>query len=535
MHYGQMARQPRQDGWSGPSQAWSWVAGVAAGLCGLAVADLAAWALAPAGSPVFAVGEAAISLMPAGLVNWGKDALGFADKPLLVAAVTAVVLLGGAVAGRLEMVRRHAGIAVYTVLAALALLAVLTRPGAVLLNAVPTVLGLLIGALLLGSSVARIRSWSSAAGHTEEGRPVDARDPYVQVARRGFLSMVAVMGAAGVVGSVAGRALAGAANTVASARSALRLPAAARPAAPVPAAADLGIDGLTPYLTSNADFYRIDTALRVPAIDPSQWSLAITGMVQNPLRMSFADLLARPLEEHLVTLTCVSNPVGGDLAGNAAWLGYPLHRLLAEAAPLAGADMVLSRSHDGFTASTPLSVLTDPDRHSLLAVGMNGEALPVEHGFPVRMVVPGLYGYVSATKWVIELKVTTFAADSAYWTTRGWSAHGPIKLASRIDVPGGRTMSAGYGTVAGVAWAQHVGIQNVEVRIDDGPWQRAELAATAGPDTWRQWRLGWLATPGRHVLTVRARDAHGRLQVDLEQRPAPDGATGLHSVTVDVE
>jgi DMSO/TMAO reductase YedYZ molybdopterin-dependent catalytic subunit len=319
---------------------------------------------------------------------------------------------------------------------------------------------------------------------------------------------------------------------VSAARESLRLPGAAKAAEPVPAGADFGIEGLSPYLTANDDFYRIDTALQVPVINPDSWSLSITGMVETPVTLSYAELSALPLVEHVATLTCVSNTVGGDLIGNALWLGYPIRDLLARARPTAGADMVLSTSQDGFTAGTPLSALTDPGRQALLAIAMNGEPLPLEHGFPVRMVVPGLYGYVSATKWVTELKVTTFADDHGYWTPLGWSAKGPIKLASRIDVPTGR-VNAGAVMVAGVAWAQHTGISKVEVLVD-GEWHEAELAEVTSTDTWRQWRYEWMASSGDHRLSVRAYDTDGKLQVAAEAPPAPDGATGYHSVSVSV-
>ncbi|HWJ51992.1 MAG TPA: molybdopterin-dependent oxidoreductase, partial [Propionibacteriaceae bacterium] len=259
-----------------------------------------------------------------------------------------------------------------------------------------------------------------------------------------------------------------------------------------------------------------------------------TGMVENPFEIDYATLSAKPLIEHMITLTCVSNNVGGPLAGNALWLGYPIRELLAEAKPRQGADMVLSTSDDGFTVSTPLEVLTDPNREALLAIGMNGAPLPIEHGFPVRMVVPGLYGYVSATKWVTELKVTTFAADQGYWTPLGWSARGPIKIASRIDVPARNRIDAGPVTVAGVAWAQHTGISGVEVQIDQDPWQPAQLAEVVGPDTWRQWKFDWNATAGEHTITVRATDANGKLQIADSAPPAPDGATGYHQLRVKV-
>ena len=247
--------------------------------------------------------------------------------------------------------------------------------------------------------------------------------------------LILATGAAATVAAVGGQLLVRRHSAVQTARDRLGLPTPAEPAPPVPAGAELSLPELTPYVTGNDTFYRIDTALQVPVIDPADWSLSITGMVDNPFTLDYATLAAKPLVEHLVTLTCVSNEVGGDLAGNALWLGFPIRDLLAEARPQEGADMVLSTSDDGWTAGTPLDVLTDPDRQALLAIGMNGAPLPIVHGFPVRMVVPGLYGYVSATKWVTELKVTTFAADQGYWTPLGWSARGPIKIASRIDVP----------------------------------------------------------------------------------------------------
>jgi DMSO/TMAO reductase YedYZ molybdopterin-dependent catalytic subunit len=303
-------------------------------------------------------------------------------------------------------------------------------------------------------------------------------------------------------------------------------------APPVPAGAELGIRGLAPVVTPNADFYRIDTALQVPNLDPAEWRLRIHGLVENEFELTWDELIALPLEESHTTLMCVSNPVGGELVGNALWLGYPIRELLARAKPTSEADMVLSRSSDGFTASSPLEALTD-DRNAILAIGMNGEPLPLEHGFPVRMVVPGLYGYVSATKWVVDLQVTRFDQARAYWTDRGWSARGPVKISSRIDVPRS-DVSAGEVVVAGVAWHQHTGIAGVEVSIDDGPWQDAELASAISTDTWVQWSYRWDADPGAHMLKVRATSADGEVQTSDFAPVAPDGATGHHTVTVSV-
>ena len=507
---------------------WARLAGLIAGLAGLAVNDLAAYLVAPTGSAVTGVGTTIINLLPTSLVNFGKETLGTADKPILLAIITVFVLVVAAFAGQLELRRRNAGALVFALLAVLGLIGVSGRVGSAFSGYLPVLVGLLVGYMLLHTMIDRLWNWRPRRAAAD----TDART--TAFARRSFLRMTTIVGAAAVVGSVAGRALASAASAVSDARSRLRLPAADKPAAAPPAGAELGIKDLSPYVTPNDDFYRIDTALQVPVIDPDKWSLRIFGMVENEIELSFAELTALPLEEHVTTLTCVSNEVGGDLIGNALWLGYPIRELLTRAKPRAGADMVLSRSEDDFTAGTPLEALTDPDRKAILAVGMNGQPLPLEHGFPVRMVVPGLYGYVSATKWVVEMKVTTFAEDQGYWTPRGWSAKGPIKLASRIDTPSAGSVDAGDVVVAGVAWCQHVGVGKVEVRIDSGPWQPAELAETTGPDTWRQWKYTWAATKGSHSIAVRAIDAQGNAQVEAEAPPAPDGSTGLHVISVNV-
>jgi DMSO/TMAO reductase YedYZ molybdopterin-dependent catalytic subunit len=507
---------------------WARFAGAVAGLAGLGIAGVIAWVVAPIGSPVPAVGELIIELLPAPLVNFGKEVLGFADKPVLLTIILAAVLMICGLAGELEWRRRFAGAALFAVVAALGLIGISAQPGVSINAYVPTIVGLLLGYMILSILISKLQRWQASEAVAETGEAQSA-------ARRSFLAWTVLVGAAAVVAGITGQVLAGASTAVNTAREKLKLPAGTQPsAATPPPGAELNIEGLTPYVTSNDDFYRIDTALQVPMIDPAAWTLRITGMVQNPIQINYAELTAKPLVEHVTTLTCVSNEVGGDLAGNALWLGYPIRELLAEAKPLAGADMVLSKSHDGWSASTPLSALTDPNREAILAIGMNGEPLPIEHGFPVRMVVPGLYGFVSATKWVTSLRVTTYAEEQAYWTPLGWSPRGPIKLASRIDVPRKSTIEPGAVVVAGVAWAQHTGISTVEVQIDQGAWQPAQLADTVGPDTWRQWKFEWLATSGTHTLTVRATDANGMLQIAEVAPPAPDGATGYHSIKVKV-
>ena len=310
------------------------------------------------------------------------------------------------------------------------------------------------------------------------------------------------------------------------------LPAVAARA--VPAGTQLTVGGLTPFFTPNSQFYRVDTDLVVPQVAPDSWTLRIDGMVSPPVEITFAELLRMPLTEADITLVCVSNEVGGPYAGNARWLGVPLATLLRRAGVRAGADQVLSTGTDGMTISTPLQAILD-GRNALVAVGMNGQPLPVAHGFPARMVVPGLYGYVSATKWLTRLTVTTFASQQAYWTQRGYAAQAPIKTESRIDVPKPLAqIPAGRVPVAGVAWAPHRGISAVEVSVDNGPWHAARLAAADGIDTWRQWMWAWDAPPGLHSLRVRATDGTGATQTSHEASPVPDGASGWDSVVVTV-
>ncbi|GMA95123.1 putative oxidoreductase [Pseudolysinimonas kribbensis] len=406
--------------------------------------------------------------------------------------------------------------AVFGVIAA----ATRAHPGA--LDPVPAVAAGLIGIVLLGVLVRRMPERAAPDPAPDGGA---APDP----SRRLFVGWAVGAAVTGALATAGGVALEAGSRTVSAVRMALKLPMPAVAAPAVPAGADFGIPGLARIVTPSSSFYRIDTALAVPQIDPDSWRLVITGMVERDITLTWKELLALPLEESYATLACVSNEVGGDLIGNARWLGYPIRHLLERAGPSPRADMVLSSSQDGFTAGTPIEALTDPQRAAILAVGMNGEPLPPEHGFPVRMVVPGLYGYVSATKWVVKLEVTRYDKAAAYWTQEGWSAKGPVKLESRIDVV--RKQKDGY-VVAGVAWHQHVGVRSVEVRIDGGPWQTAELSTPISADTWVQWRLPWHPEHGSHTIAVRARGADGELQTAARADVVPDGATGYHTITV---
>jgi DMSO/TMAO reductase YedYZ molybdopterin-dependent catalytic subunit len=352
-----------------------------------------------------------------------------------------------------------------------------------------------------------------------------------QPGRRGFITAGVVALAAGGVGALAGRALSERSN-VSAARASVRFPRPAHPAPPLPPGTDFDITGLSRFVTPDGSFYRVDTALILPQVAPQNWRLRIHGMVQREISITFDELLRRPLTEDWITLCCVSNPVAGPYIGNARWLGASLASLLRTARPRAGADQLLCTSTDGFTSGTPLATVLD-GRDALLAVAMNGTALPVAHGFPARLVVPGLYGYVSACKWITDIKVTTFRAEFAYWAQRGWSQQAPIKTESRIDVPNG-PVRAGQTPVAGVAWAQHKGIDAVHVRVDRGPWHQARLAAVPGIDTWRQWVWDWDATPGSHIIEARATDATGYTQTAAQAPPEPNGATGYPTITVSV-
>ncbi|MHB1171781.1 MAG: molybdopterin-dependent oxidoreductase [Lacisediminihabitans sp.] len=514
------------------------VAGLVAVFAGMGAAELTAAILSPTGSPLLVVGSLVIDLVP----GWVKDVVislfGTADKAVLLIALGILVAILAAAAGILEKWRPPAGRILVVVIGAVGVLGAITRSNAGALDAAPPLVAIVVAAIVLSWLITRLRPARSpvpsARDRTATDTAADAatNDP---VGRRRFLLSAGVSASAGLLAVLGGRMLTAGRQATQTVRSLFTLPSPAVAAAPVSDAAALDVPGISPLVTANADFYRIDTALQVPVIDPKAWSLTITGMVDRQVSVSFDELVALPLEESYATLMCVSNHVGGDLIGNAKWLGYPIRELLKRAGPQAGADMVLSRSIDGFTASSPLSALTD-DRNAILAVGMNGQPLPFEHGYPVRIVVPGLYGYVSATKWVVELEVTTFAKRTAYWTNRGWSARGPIKTSSRIDVPKapGGALSAGTVAVAGVAWAQHVGISGVQVQVDGGAWNDAELAEAISADTWRQWLWRWPAKAGKHVLTVRAIDATGAVQTSAAADVVPDGATGLHSITVNV-
>ena len=496
-------------------------AGVVAALVALGAAELLAALVRPQASPVVAVGGSVIDATPAWLKDFAIRTFGTNDKPVLIGSILVVLLLLSLVTGALAVRRPAVGIAGVVVLGVVGAAAAATRPDAQPLDPLPSVGGAAVGVIVL-LVVLRPLAESSLS------------QPLADETRRRVLVAGLVAVAGGVVAGTFGRLLTARQGDVSASRAAVRLPEPVSPASAVPRGSDLAIDGLTTFRTANSDFYRVDTALVVPQVAAEGWTLKVHGMVDRELELTFDDLLARDLVERDITLTCVSNEVGGTYAGNARWLGAPLADLLDEAGVQSGADMILSRSADGMTISTPTAAVMD-GRDALLAVGMNGEPLPADHGFPCRMVVPGLYGYVSATKWVVDLELTRFADDTAYWTDRGWAEKGPIKTMSRIDTP--RPFAkppAGRVAVAGVAWAQHRGIAKVEVRVDGGRWHEARLAEVPSADTWRQWVWRWDAEPGSHTLEVRATDSDGRTQPERRADPFPSGATGWHSTTVTV-
>jgi DMSO/TMAO reductase YedYZ molybdopterin-dependent catalytic subunit len=564
------------------------LAGAAAGILTAAVAmgigQLAAGLTVPQSSPVVAVGQAAIDLTPLPVKDFAISTFGANDKNALLAGILVVLAAFAAVIGILAVRRLALGLLGLAIFAGIGLAAALTRPGATAEYAIPTLVGAAAGAFALTRLVrsARgltVRRRSAGAGRTAgpgsagsglstpPGRPgsgpgvpvglgppdlpapeagpagagssftflpnPDDPGPARWPERRRFLAASGLAVVTAGAGALVGRELITRHN-VGAARAALRLPAPAVAAPPLPPGSDLHIPGLSPFITPDGSFYRVDTALLLPEVDPATWQLRIHGMVQREVTLTFGELLRQPLIEDYVTLTCVSDPVGGPYAGNARWLGARLADLIRQARPRAGADQLLCTSADGFTSGTPLPVVLD-GRDALLAVAMNGQPLPVAHGFPARMVVPGLYGYVSATKWVTDIEVTTFAAASAYWVQRGWSQQAPIKTESRIDVPAANsTLAPGRTPVAGVAWAQHKGVAAVEVRVDRGPWHEAKLAAVPDIDTWRQWVWMWDAAPGNHLLEARATDATGYTQTAVTAPPTPNGASGYPSAAVTV-
>ena len=510
-----------EDGVPVISRAVAALVGVLAAVSALAAGHLVAGAFAPHASPFLAVGNTAIDLTPEPVKAFAIREFGSADKQVLLLGMAVVIVLLAVVSGLVSRRGPLPGCVLIALFGVTGVAATLARPdlpaSAVTASVVAGVIGVAVF-VWLHRLAARVVADRAAESSTEDGR------------RRFLLSSVASAVAAGM-GGVIGQ-FASARGNVEATRRALGPIVPARRETPVPPGADFASAGTPSFITSNRDFYRVDTALSVPEVNVDDWRLRVHGMVGRELLLSFSDLLRRRQLEKTITLTCVSNDVGGPYISTARFAGVPIRDILLEAGVRPGAEQVFSRSVDGFTAGTPVDVLLDPGREALLAVGMNGEPLPAEHGFPVRMVTPGLYGYVSATKWLQSLELTTFDKDP-YWAQRGWAKRAPIKTQSRIDrprpfdkIPAGRT------TVAGIAWAQHTGISGVEVRVDGGAWRATQLSTEVSADTWRMWRIDVELPPGGHTIECRATDRVGYTQTPQRQPPAPDGATGWHSVFV---
>ncbi len=507
-----------------------------------ALGQLFGW-LNPASSPLSSLGQTFIGLTPEWLKQFAISTFGSNDKLALSAGMGVTLLLVGFGVGVVGRDRPRVAVGIAAGLVVLTGAAILNRSGSAVFDLLPLLIGAVVGIAFLVNTFRRQLAPDATPAQTPTQRSVldpdnpkpdtaGAAHPMARAAagatRRDFFRFVGIGALVAVAAGAVARWIPSSAEVVAS-RGSVSLPTPASVDGAAPPADTLDdVPGISPFVTGNTDFYRVDTAFVVPRMTTDQWQLRVHGLVDNEITLSWSDLLAMPATEHMVTLTCVSNPVGGDYVGNARWQGVRIADVLSMAGPQADADCLYSTSVDGFSVTTPLEVLTD-GRDALFAYAMNGEPLPVEHGFPVRMVVPGLYGYVSATKWVVDVQVTTFAEATAYWTARGWSARGPIKTSSRIDVPrDGTSVSKGRVAIAGMAWAQHRGITGVQVQIDDLPWVDATLSGDVGPDTWRQWVYYWDgATSGQHTARCRAIDATGAVQTDFIQDVIPDGATGL--------
>jgi DMSO/TMAO reductase YedYZ molybdopterin-dependent catalytic subunit len=520
------------------------LAGALAGAAALAAGQLVADFTADQAGPVTAVANNVRDASPAGFTRWAIDAVGTNDKPLLLTGVVVVSLILAFALGVASRRRPVVGVAGLVAFGALGVAAMNDEPtggaqGALVIGLFSVAVGVAVLLGLLATARSAWRSGSGGAG-ASTGTLAVAGDPAIRrPTRRTFLTASGLVGAGAVVATVAGRPGRDP-GRVEVARRATVLPRAQGASVVEAAVAEAGrhpvatTPDLSPLITPNDDFYRIDTALIVPQVDIEGWRLKITGMVTREASWSYAQLVERATTLAPVTLSCVSNPVGGPLVGTALWQGIPLRDLLDEAGVEPAASQVVGRSVDGFTAGFPTSAL-DGDRTALLALGMNGEPLPVRHGFPARLVVAGLYGYVSATKWLQSIELTTWDAYDAYWIPRGWSKEGPIRTQSRIDTPrDDRTLQPGVQVIGGVAWAPSVGIERVEVQVDDGPWQEAEVGDRLDDDVWVQWRAPWDAMPGKHRVRVRATDRTGAIQPEERRATAPNGATGWHTVDVTV-
>ena len=523
------------------------LAGAVAGAAGIAVAELVAGLVGGAPSLVIALGDLLIRLQPPGAKDAVVDLFGTNDKLALNIAIVVVAVVLAAAIG---VIGRHRWNLAVAALAALALVlgfAAFTEPlTAPFLAVLTPVIGFAVALRVLQSLLGMIpavpvEAVLESGNRASRGVPVRRRNGAAGVAempdwnwRRFLLASGSIAIGSLAVGAL-GRSLLNRQPDVPTTAQPVQLPPTAASIAPLPPAASLDVNGITPIVMPNDRFYRIDTALVVPRVDVSTWKLAVTGLVNTELTFTYDQLKALGLFQQYVTIACVSNRVGEDLVGNAKWTGVHLRDVLSGAGVRPEATQIVGRSVDGFTVGFPTEWAMDPARDPMVAIGMNDALLPAEHGYPARLIVPGLYGYVSATKWLAEIELTTLEAFDAYWIPLGWSKLGPILTQSRIDVPrAGSQLAPGLVPVAGVAWAPDRGISKVEIRVDSGDWQPAVLSAAISKATWVQWRYDWMATTGAHQIEVRATDGTGEVQTDTVTPPAPDGARGHHHVNVNV-
>ncbi|WP_341924720.1 molybdopterin-dependent oxidoreductase [Nocardioides psychrotolerans] len=539
--------------------------GLLATLVGMATGHLVASLLNPAASPVLAVGSTVIDLTPTPMKEWAIRQFGSADKAILIGSVLLGVLVFAAIAGILARRRFALGAGLLVVLVAVAGTAAMTRPAAEIVDLVPSILTAVAGVAALfwldrtAKAAATVTGTTPAVGSAPdttskrlphpmasatgsakgESDTVSSEGPQHALTpepttptRRGVLIAMGVLAAAAAVMGGAGKLI----GNLRSRPEDITLPAAADPAAPLPKGIDNQVKGISSFVTSNSDFYRVDTRLDTPIISADDWTLTIDGDVDNEMTFTFDDLLGMDLIERDITMTCVSNSVGGPYVGSARWLGVRLQDLLDLAGVGSKSDQILSTDFEGMTISTPLDLATD-GRDAMIAIGMNGEALPREHGFPARMIIPGLYGFISGTKWITRLTLTTYDDAKAYWTERDWDTDAPIKISARIDTPNALdSLPAGEVVIGGVAWAQQKGgVDKIEVRIDGGPWQPAELGPSGGNDYWRQWFFKWDAKPGSRTVAARVISGDGETQTATAANPFPGGSSGIQSFLVTVE
>ncbi|MDQ2854136.1 MAG: molybdopterin-dependent oxidoreductase [Chloroflexota bacterium] len=504
-----------------PSRPAAALAGIVAGGVALGATELLAGLIPGAPSVVLEIGAFLISLQPPGAKQIVVDLFGTADKAALNVAIVIGALVLAAVLGIVARYHRPWTTAGFAAIAVLGLFASLRDPLVdPLLAVVAAFLGVVVAYGVIGwllqqatpSAEAQMPDWG----------------------RRRFLGASIGIASLAVAGGGIGRLLLN--NRAEAAPTSATIPPAVDPVPPLPDTAELAVNGISPLIVQNRDFYRIDTSLLTPRLDAGSWSLRVDGMVEHPFSISYTELLAMEMHEEYVTIACVSNEVGGDLVGNALWKGVRLRELLDRAGVQSGATQVVGHAFDGWTAGFPTAWLDQSDREALVAVAMNGDPLPAEHGYPARLIVPGLYGYVSATKWLVTIGLTTLEAFDGYWVPLGWAKEAPILTQSRIDVPrDGGSVNAGEVAVAGVAWAPDRGISGVQVQVDQASWADAEISTPISNATWVQWLYRWTAAPGNHVLSVRATDGTGEVQTARKTRPAPDGARGHHTIGVTVQ